>query len=75
MVKLYNVSEVSQQLSLSVSWVYKMAEKEILPSLKIGKALRFSEENITQFLQKCQTNHTGDGTIPERPSGKYDRSL
>jgi excisionase family DNA binding protein len=44
MVKLYNVSEVAQYLSLSVSWVYKMAEKEILPSLKIGKRCVFPKK-------------------------------
>jgi excisionase family DNA binding protein len=55
MIKLYNVKEVSKILSLSVSCLYKMAERKEIQSVKIGSALRFLESDIQSFIEKCKT--------------------
>ncbi|MDR0287794.1 MAG: helix-turn-helix domain-containing protein [Clostridiales bacterium] len=54
MIKLYNVSEVASTLGLSISCVYKKAEKGEIQSIKIGTALRFSESDVQNFLEKCR---------------------
>jgi excisionase family DNA binding protein len=54
MTKLYNVSEVGEMLGLSKSCIYKKAEQGEIEAIKIGTALRFSENNINVFLEKCK---------------------
>ena len=52
MDKLYKVEEVAKMLNVSVSCIYKKAEIGELGSIKIGSALRFSEQNIADFINK-----------------------
>lgn len=54
MPKLYNVSEVGEMLGLSKSCIYKKAEKGEMDAIKIGNALRFTEDNIRDFINKCK---------------------
>jgi excisionase family DNA binding protein len=54
MIKLYNVSEVASMLGLSTSCVYKKAERGEIQTIKIGTALRFSECDIQNFIEKCK---------------------
>ncbi|MDR0656087.1 MAG: helix-turn-helix domain-containing protein, partial [Treponema sp.] len=44
------VSDVAQMLQMSKTSIYKLAESGKLPSIKIGSSLRFTEDQITQFL-------------------------
>jgi excisionase family DNA binding protein len=74
MIKLYNVKEVSKILSLSVSCLYKMAERKEIQSVKIGSALRFLESDIHSFLEKCKTIQTeSPACIPAIEESDYDR--
>jgi excisionase family DNA binding protein len=54
MNKLYKTIEVAKLFDVSLSFIYKKAEKGELASIKIGSALRFSEENINEYLEKCK---------------------
>jgi len=54
MTKLYKVTEVSSILGLSASCIYKKAERGEIQSVKIGTALRFSENDIQDFIEKCK---------------------
>jgi len=54
MTKLYKVKEVSSMLGLSASCIYKKAEKGEIQSVKIGTALRFSDDDIQNFIEKCK---------------------
>jgi excisionase family DNA binding protein len=58
MIKLYNVSEVASMLGLSTSCIYKKAEKGEIQAVKIGTALRFSDEDIHNFVSKCKRKET-----------------
>jgi len=53
MYKLYDVAEVSTMLKLSKSCVYKLAERKIIGSIKIGSALRFNDAHIQKFFNDC----------------------
>jgi len=54
MVKLYKVTEVASIMGLSTSCLYKKAERGEIQAIKIGSALRFTEEGIQTFLEKCK---------------------
>jgi PTS system nitrogen regulatory IIA component len=47
------VAEVAKMLQMSRTSIYKYAEAGKLPSVKIGSNLRFTEDQITQFISTC----------------------
>ena len=49
---LWDASRTAQQLSMSVSWVYKRAERGELPCVRIGAALRFQPEAIRRYVER-----------------------
>jgi excisionase family DNA binding protein len=53
MEKLLKIDEVSRLLEISVSQIYKLSEKGLLPSVKIGKSVRFSSGDIFNYIQSC----------------------
>lgn len=52
MEKLFTVNEVSEMLKISNSFLYKLSERSEIGSIKIGASLRFSEQNIKEFILK-----------------------
>jgi len=54
MEKLYKAEEVAQMLRLSTSCIYKKVESGEIMSLKIGTAVRFTEANIAEYIDKCK---------------------
>lgn len=60
MERLYKVDDVAKILNISISSIYKYAEVGKIRSIKIGTALRFSECNITEYLEKCERNNNGE---------------
>ena len=56
MIKLINTIELAALLGLSPSCVYKKAEKGEIKSIKIGASLRFSENDIQEFIDKCRND-------------------
>ena len=71
MKRLYNVKEVANMLSLSASCIYKKAERGEIGSIKIGTALRFSETNINEFIDKC-TNPNGNDSKQTSNHNRFD---
>jgi excisionase family DNA binding protein len=51
-MELFTVSDVAKALCLSQSKVYKLAESGELQSVKIGKTLRFSKEQVESFIRQ-----------------------
>ena len=52
MVKLYTVDDVADMLKISVSSVYKLAERGEITSIKIRTSLRFTENHINAYIKK-----------------------
>jgi excisionase family DNA binding protein len=53
--KLLTVREVSEWLSISEAWVRQHAtgrRKPALPSIRLGKSLRFDEASVAQWLKE-----------------------
>jgi excisionase family DNA binding protein len=51
-MELLTVSEVAKALKVSKALVYKKAEAGELCSVKIGKSLRFTEEQVMNFVEE-----------------------
>lgn len=48
--QLLTAREVAELLRLPVSTVYELARTERLPHLRIGRAMRFSREDLEAYL-------------------------
>jgi excisionase family DNA binding protein len=49
--RLLNVAEAAAFLGLKVDTVYKMARLRQLPSVKVGRSLRFDIEALERFIE------------------------
>ena len=68
--KLMTVAEAAERLSVSISCVYQLVERGKLPHHRIGigrGAIRFSENDLTGFLNGCHHFGTAPIAPPERP--------
>ena len=50
--RLLNVREASLYLGLEVDTVYKKARLQELPSVKVGRALRFDVKALERFVEQ-----------------------
>jgi len=49
--RLWTVPDVARFLSMSTSWVSKRAADGTLPTLRIGRAVRFEPEAVRSFAR------------------------
>jgi len=49
------IDEVAEKLKMSKSTLYKYAEKDKIPSFKIGACRRFFEDEINEYLDRITT--------------------
>lgn len=47
---LWDVKDVARFLGASTSWVYKAAERNTIPAVRIGTMLRFEPKAIRDFV-------------------------
>jgi len=52
MSRLFNTKEAGERLRISESTVYRLLRAQKLKGLKIGRALRFTEEEILSFIER-----------------------
>jgi excisionase family DNA binding protein len=57
--RLLNVREAAEYLGLDVDTVYKKARLRELPSVKVGRALRFDVVKLNRYIEQ-QTIETVD---------------
>jgi excisionase family DNA binding protein len=50
--RLLNAEETAEYLGLQVGTVYKKAKLRELPSVKVGRALRFDVEALERFIEE-----------------------
>jgi excisionase family DNA binding protein len=51
MSRFLTVKEVAQIFNVSVSSVNRLMDKRKIPFFKIGGSIRFSDEDVNQYLQ------------------------
>lgn len=49
---LLTVHQVASWLNMSAVWVYKQAERGLLPFYRVGQAMRFNPEEIRSYLNQ-----------------------
>jgi len=59
MEHLFTAADVAARLGVAPSTVYAWFEEGRLPGLKLGRLVRFSEEDIQQFLREARTHENG----------------
>ena len=52
---LWTAREVAKHLRASISWVYKAAERGVLPCIRLGAMLRFDPAAIRTWLSSRAT--------------------
>jgi excisionase family DNA binding protein len=68
----FSINEVSQYLKIPKSTIYKLSEQNKIPSLKIGKQLRFRKSSVDKWAAEMEAGpgvHVAQQTI-NQPSPK-----
>ena len=52
---LWTARQVADFIKCSVSYVYKAAERDLLPTVHIGRMLRFRPEDVRAFVTRAAT--------------------
>lgn len=52
---LWTVKEAADYLRCSRSYVYKAAERDLLPTVRIGRMLRFNPESVRDLATRTPT--------------------
>lgn len=49
---LLTPEDVAERLSVDKSWVYRAAASKTIPSVKVGRWVRFRSEDVEAFIAK-----------------------
>lgn len=49
---LWDVPQAAEYLHMSKSWVYRAVEKNVIPSKRLGGALRFVPAHLRQYAEQ-----------------------
>ena len=63
MNKLYTAQEVADRLKIKKTTVYELIKRGELESSKIGKQLRVSEEQLTQYLNRSSSGNSESAPV------------
>ena len=56
MTKLLTVNEAAEVLSLTPTTIYRMTKAGTLPHVRIGRSIRFSEEDLKSLFKGVELN-------------------
>ena len=74
--QLLTPQEVADILSVSLAWVFSHSTGPLrpqLPSLKLGKLLRFRPEHVAEFMKRLHSDERGPevvNSVPAQPNVK-----
>lgn len=69
MNRLFTAQEVADRLKIKKTTVYELIKRGELESSKIGKQLRVSEEQLSQYLNRSSSNNSGNSGFSGTASG------
>ncbi|WP_369075899.1 helix-turn-helix domain-containing protein [Nocardioides renjunii] len=49
--RLLTAMEVAEQLSVPESWLYGAARRGVFPAVKVGRYVRFRQEDVTEWIR------------------------
>jgi excisionase family DNA binding protein len=53
--RLVDAAEVAEQLGVPKTWVLESARSKAIPSVKLGRYVRFDLDDVEQWLSTCKT--------------------
>lgn len=53
----FSPKDLKEILGISIPSIYRLIDSRKLPAFKIGKSLRFSKEDIIEFLENQRIDH------------------
>ena len=65
MNKLYTAQEIADKLKIRKTTVYELIKRGELPSSKIGKQLRISEDQLSEYLNKNRSDSEAQPVLPD----------
>ena len=65
MNKLYTAQEIADKLKIRKTTVYELIKRGELPSSKIGKQLRISEDQLSEYLNKNRSDLESQPIFPD----------
>ena len=69
-IRLLRAEEVAKMLACSKWFVYALAKRKELPSISIGRTVRFDPKDVVEFVNQ----HRQRKAVPcERPQEKEER--
>ena len=71
MTKLLTISDLAERLSISTSLAYRVVAEKKLRAYRIGGAIRFSEEQIQEYLQSCEVQREPEQRRARLPRLKH----
>jgi excisionase family DNA binding protein len=72
---LLTPKEVAQWLKMSRVWVYKQAEKGLLPFHRVGDAIRFDPGAIKAYLELRKGLRRSDHLVGKQEATKSDLNI
>jgi excisionase family DNA binding protein len=67
-MEMLKASEVAERMSVSRSTVYYLAAQGKLPGYRIGRALRFMEDDVKAYIDACRTAPAHQPVRSPRPA-------
>ena len=49
-IRLFTIKEAAEVLKIPASWLYERTRRNAIPCHRLGKYLRFTEEDLTKIL-------------------------
>lgn len=62
--KFYSLEEVSELLGVTYQLIYKLVRSGELPSFRIGKMYRVTEEDLRAYLERSRVGGQGGMPVP-----------
>ena len=72
---LLTPQELANWLKMSRIWVYKQAEKGLLPFHRVGDAIRFDPEEIREYLTSRKGLKRGDLLVRRQEAKKSSSNI
>ncbi len=64
--ELLSVNQVASRIKVSASMVYSLVGRGLLKCHRIGRCIRFTEEQLTKYLVSCQAENELPKAQPRR---------
>jgi excisionase family DNA binding protein len=56
LARLFTIQEAAEVLRIPISWLYERTRRNAIPCRRLGKYVRFSEEDLAKIMSAQATN-------------------